>query len=111
MAEPTLTEVFGANATQDANTLIISKADLAAVGLTPSATNRAEALLVALIKKWQLALNPTRQNENADIQITIEKGDFSSSIVFRNNASYRQDTYTINLQKVDTSAIVDPDDY
>lgn len=34
MAEPTLAQVFGENATQDGTQLIISKADLAAVGLT-----------------------------------------------------------------------------
>ncbi len=49
MAEPTLQQVFGANVTQDANTITISKADLASVGLTASANNRGEQLFTAIL--------------------------------------------------------------
>ncbi|MDZ8108984.1 MAG: hypothetical protein RM338_25630 [Nostoc sp. DedQUE12a] len=45
----TLTELFGASATQTATELVIKKADLVAVGLTPSANNTAEQLLVAIL--------------------------------------------------------------
>ncbi|WP_017317106.1 hypothetical protein [Mastigocladopsis repens] len=110
MAEPTLTEVFGLGASQTDAQLIISKADLAAVGLTPAANNRAEQLFVALLLKVQAYLNPTSQETNPDIQIIIEEGTFPS-IVFRNNQNYRQTTYTVNLQKLDNSSAIDPDDY
>lgn len=49
MAEPTLTQVFGSGATQDATTITISKSDLTEIGLTPDANNSAESLLIAEI--------------------------------------------------------------
>jgi hypothetical protein len=110
MAEPTLSEVFGAGASQTGTQLIISKADLAAVGLTAAADNRAEQLFVALLLKVSAYLNPTTQETNPEIQVTVEEGAFPS-IVFRNNQNYRQTTYTVNLQKLDTSIEIDPDDY
>ncbi|RAM50387.1 MAG: hypothetical protein C6Y22_17480 [Hapalosiphonaceae cyanobacterium JJU2] len=109
MAEPTLQQVFGANATQDANTITISKADLTPVGLTSSATNRAEQLFVAILLKAESYLNPTNQASDSDIQVTIDDGFVS--IVNRNSQNYRQSTYTIALQKLDTSSNIDPDDY
>lgn len=109
MAEPTLQQVFGANATQDANTITISKADLTPVGLTSSATNRAEQLFVAILLKAAAYLNPTTQTNDNDVQVTIESS--FPSITFRNNQNYRQNTYTVALQKLDTSSTIDPDDY
>ncbi|MBD2416084.1 hypothetical protein FACHB389_35505 [Nostoc calcicola FACHB-389] len=45
----TLQQLFGVNAVQTADELIIKKSDLSAVGLTPTANNRAEQLLVAIL--------------------------------------------------------------
>ncbi|MGI2909847.1 hypothetical protein AABK37_42490, partial [Hassallia sp. VBCCA 56010] len=67
----TLAQVFGDNATQDSSNLTISKADLAAIGLTASSNNTAESLLVALILKAASYLNETNQSTNNDIQVTI----------------------------------------
>ncbi|MCF2146460.1 hypothetical protein IQ276_008350 [Desmonostoc muscorum LEGE 12446] len=47
----TLQDLFGVNAVQTATELVIKKADLVAVGLTPTATNHAEQLLVAIVLK------------------------------------------------------------
>lgn len=47
----TFLELFGVNAVQTADDLIIKKSDLSAVGLTPTANNRAEQLLVAILLK------------------------------------------------------------
>jgi hypothetical protein len=47
----TLQELFGVNAVQTADELIIKKSDLSAVGLTPTANNRAEQLFVAILLK------------------------------------------------------------
>ncbi|MEH1971108.1 hypothetical protein [Nostoc sp.] len=47
----TLQELFGVNATQTATELVIKKADLVAVGLTPQTNNRAEQLVVAILLK------------------------------------------------------------
>lgn len=109
MAEPTLIALFGPNAVQDANSITISKTDLATVGLTPSANNSAEALFTAIVKKAGSVLTVSGQDSNPDQSITIEDG--FPSIVQRNELNYRQNSKTINFQKVDTQSEIDPDDY
>lgn len=111
MAEPTLQQLFGANAAQTATTLTISKADLSSVGLTASATNTAESLFVALVLNWKQQLTEASQTNNPDQSITITDGFPPQSLVTRNNQQYRQNSYAVNLQKPDTSALIDPDDY
>ncbi|MDZ7953338.1 hypothetical protein [Nostoc sp. DedQUE09] len=49
MLSLTLAQLFGVNASQTATELVIQKADLVAIGLTPQSNNRAEQLLVALL--------------------------------------------------------------
>lgn len=111
MPEPTLTQVFGTNATQTSTTLTISKTDLASTGLTASANNTAESLVVAILLQASNYLNSTNQTStNTDIQVTIEDSGYPS-ITTRNNANYRQITYNVNLQKPDTGSTIDPDDY
>jgi hypothetical protein len=109
MAEPTLQQVFGAGANQTSTVLTIAKADL--TGLTASANNTAESLLVAIILKAQAYL--TQANFDADIDQSIVITDSFSSFTTRgaNNTAYRTDSKTINLSKVDASATIDPDDY
>lgn len=107
MAEPTLQEVFGAGATQTGTTLTIAKADFP--NLTAAADNRAEQLFVALLLKAQVALTPTRQDTNPEQSITIEES--FQSLVTRNNQQFRQITKSVNLQKLDATVGIDPDDY
>lgn len=45
----TFIELFGVNAVQTADEVIIKKSDLSAVGLTPTANNSAEQLFVAIL--------------------------------------------------------------
>ena len=112
MPEPTLTQIFGAAATQSATTITIAKADLASVGLTASATNTAESLLVALLLKAKEVLTPIAAETNPDQSLTIVQPDFNfQTLVSRNNTTYRQSSYSINLQKLDTDNLIDPDDY
>lgn len=112
MAEPTLTQIFGAGATQTATTLSIAKADLAAVNLTASATNTAESLFVALLLMAKNNLTPAAQETNPDQSITVAQADFNfQTLIERNNQTYRQSTYSVNLQKLDTGNTIDPDDY
>lgn len=110
MAEPTLQEVFGANASQNLTTLTITKADLASVGLTASATNTAESLIVAILLKAKVELNDTKQATNSDIQITVEQSAFPQ-IISRNSQNYRQITFNVDLQTIDNSFSIDPDNY
>jgi archaellum component FlaF (FlaF/FlaG flagellin family) len=107
MAEPTLQNLFGASATQTATTLTIAKADL--TGLTPSANNTAESLLVAIL--LLAAENATQEAQDADPdrQIVIERG--LDSLVTRNNQTYRSYSYTVDMQRIDTGSTVSPSDF
>lgn len=109
MAEPTLSSVFGANATQTATTITIDKADLP--GLTAAANNTAESLLTGLLLRAQLGL--TQVGFDADIDQSIYIASGFPSFTFRgiNNDSYRVDQLTVNLAKPDTAGTIDPDDY
>lgn len=112
MSEPTLAQVFGPNATQDTTTVTISKADLAAVGLTASVANTPESLVAAIVLKTAVYLNPVTQETNTDIQITIEDSGYPQ-IVTRgtNNTRYRQTTYNVNFQTPDILYSLDPDNF
>lgn len=110
MAEPTLIEVFGAGATQDATTVTIAKADLASVGLTASASNSAESLLVALILKAQTYLNDTNLATNIDQSVSITTAT-TPTFTNRNNAVYIRDAISIEIDKPSPSLAIDPDDY
>lgn len=110
MAEPTLTQVFGAGAVQDATTFTITKADL--TGLTASANNSAESLFVAILLKAKSYLTTVNYEANIDQSVVIETPGFNAqSLVTRNNAQYRQYSETVNLYKVDSSSAIDPDDF
>lgn len=109
MAEPTLLTVFGSSATQSATELIISKADLVAVGLTASATNTPESLLAAIIALAKLTLTELSFDSNMDQSIAIVDG--TDSLVTRGTTTYRRSTRTIEFYKVDNSGTFDPDDY
>jgi|SRR6478672_7437774 len=109
MAEPTLTAVFGPNAVQDADSLTLSKTDLATVGLTPAANNKAEGLLAAIIRIAENSLTTTAQETNPDQSITIEDG--FPSLIDKDGTAYRRNQKTINFDKPDTQSSIDPDDY
>lgn len=112
MAEPTITQVFGSGATQTATTLTIHKAALATVGLTADANNTAESLFVAMLLLAKNQLTVANQVLNVEQGITVADQDFDfQTLVSRNNAIYRQTTYSIKLQKVDTASVINPNDY
>ncbi|MDZ7953339.1 hypothetical protein [Nostoc sp. DedQUE09] len=109
--EPTLTAVFGANATQDADTLTISKADLTSTGLTPGANNTAESLLIALMLKFKAALTDAGKDTNIDQSVAVVDG-FSPSITTRNDAIYLRNTISVEIDRVLTgAATIDPNLY
>ncbi len=111
MAEPTITQIFGAGAAQTATTITINKADLAAAGLTASASNTAESLLAAILLTAKGYLTQANFDANTDQSITILPG--FNSIVQRidgtNTTEYRQFQYNFNAHKLDNTAL-DPDD-
>ncbi|WP_088243873.1 hypothetical protein [Calothrix rhizosoleniae] len=109
MSEPTLTEVFGANATQDASTVTINKADLP--GLTASATNTAESLLAAIFIQAAIALTQTKFDSDTDVSVYIESGFSSFTNRGANNDRYQVDPLTINFAKLNLETGLNPDDY
>ena len=109
MAEPTLTQVFGANATQTATELILNKADFAAIGLTADAANSAESLLAAIVALAQEYLTEANRDLNTDQSIYIENG--LASLITRGDDTFRQQNKSITFEKLDTQSNFDPDDY
>jgi hypothetical protein len=107
MAEPTLQEIFGANATQTATDLVIKKSDLTT--LTATSDNRGESLLVAILLKAKAQLTQTNFDSNLDQNVLLADG--YSSLTTRGNVQYRQDQISITLAKPDLNSTIDPDDY
>ncbi|MFK8182324.1 MAG: hypothetical protein AB8B99_03040 [Phormidesmis sp.] len=113
MAEPSISDLFGANSTQDATTITINKSDLAAVGLTANATNTAESLLAAILKHARGALSQSNFDSNLDQSIVIADG--FGGFTSRDDGSgaqipYVQRQLTITFSSVDSGS-VNPDDY
>jgi hypothetical protein len=109
MAAPTLTQVFGANASQTSTTITINKADLAAVGLTASANNTADSLLAAIIAQAETALADTNVATNTGQTIGISDGFPSITIISGSN--YLVNSKTVNFYKPFSTSTFDPDDY
>ncbi|WP_373525087.1 hypothetical protein [Nostoc sp.] len=109
--EPTLIEVFGANATQTADTLTISKIDLTSTGLTASATNTAESLLIAIMLKFKTTLTDEARDLNIDQSVAVVDG-FSPSITTRNDLIYLRNTISVEIDRLLAGAnTIDPDLY
>lgn len=109
MAEPTLAEVFGANASQTATTLTIDKGDLSPTGLTPSATNTAESILAAIIKRLLSNLTVEYQLLNPDQSISLQ---IANPTIYQSphGDRYRQ-TIVISFDSPHTDPGLVPDDY
>jgi hypothetical protein len=114
MAEPTLTDIFGTGALQDATTLTIQKSALQAVGLTVSANNKAEALLSAILKLAAVTLTSDSRDNNIDQSILVDTGNtpsFTTRTSGTTTNTYIRDTITVELDKLYSSTGIDPDDY
>ena len=111
MAEPTIQQLFGATATQDATSLTIQKSDL--IGLTASATNTAESLLAGLVARWAAKQNVANQAANPEQNITAVPG--FDSIAYRTiggtSTAFYQKVINITLQSVNRSEPIDPNAY
>lgn len=109
MSEPTLQEIFGANATQSATTITIDKANL--TGLVASATNRAESLFAALIATAATNMTTTARESNPDRSIAIENG--FDRIVYRGSpqVAYAETSRTVTFHKLNPAAGISPMDY
>lgn len=110
MTKPSLTDVFGAGATQDVSTITIRKSDLA---ITASSSNDAESLLTAILNKSAANLTATNYASNPDQQLSIVPG--FASIVYRQisgvSTAYFNQQLTVNFSKISTLSGVVADDY
>ena len=110
MAEPTLTAVFGANATQDGTTLTITKADLASSGYTPSGTDSAEKILAAIIDKARTALTSTAADTNPDQSIVFDDNPFFTGTE-RASTRFTRLSLTVNFDTAVSLTGIVPDNY
>jgi len=110
MLNLTLAQVFGANATQDATTLTIQKADL--LGLTAAADNRGEQLLVGMLlqlhQHFEGVLTDQEGNSiidqraitvNFDNRVLYEKLDlwfWKRQFIKRQERNYLLDTFILS---------------
>lgn len=111
MAEPTLVQIFGAGATQDATSLTIQKSSLATVGLTASANNTAESLIVAILLNAEAGIGEDERDANIDQNVAVSIGT-SPNTTTRNNEIYLRNTISIEIDKLLPAATtIDPDDF
>ncbi len=110
MAEPTLQEIFGAGATQDATTITILKSDLP---MTAAATNRGEQCFAAIVKKASTNLTSANFATNENQSITIAPG--FDSLTYRTIGTVQntllQTQLNVNFSKIQPTSGVTPDDY
>jgi hypothetical protein len=110
MADYTIQELFGSGATQNSTSITIQKADL--TSLTPSVSNTAESILVALLVDIWLGIL-TLENYNADIdhQIYIS----SAAAFFQNRGTpavrYLLDNFTFTFAEENPAVPLDPDNF
>jgi len=111
MAEPLLTEIFGANATQTATTLTITKADFVVNSLTPLAANTAESLLVAILLKCRIALTEEARLTNLPLRNVTAVYSGQDLIDQGGTNIFLRDTLQVSMYRLTTISAIDPDNY
>lgn len=111
MAEPAVTEVFGAGAFDDASALTITKLDMSNIGLTNTTNNKAEGMLVAiLLRASNVLTDANRLTDLVNRNVTINYS--GQDLVDQGGGNvFLRDTYQISLYKPTTVAPIDPDNY
>ena len=98
MPEPTLTDVFGANATSGAVLLTINKEDLASTGLIADEGNSAESLVVALVMKFANTLTETqRATDTGTRNVTVSYA--GQDTINQLGTQYQRDVWNIVAYK------------
>ena len=109
--EPTLVQVFGSGATQTETQFIINKADLAEVGLTPSETNTAESLFVAIQLKAREHLTETNFQSNTEQNLYYSDGFPTFASKGEPPDNWRVEQIQWNIGKLNQGTTFNPDDY
>ncbi|MDZ8227527.1 hypothetical protein [Nostoc sp. ChiVER01] len=84
MEQLSLAQLFGKGAVQDATKLVIKKEDLALTGLTPTANNRAQQLIVALALQVLTVFQGSFIDENGNLIVD----EFNNPISYSNRDNY-----------------------
>jgi phosphomannomutase len=111
MTQPTLQEVFGANATQTATEIVIKKSDLPFTALVE---NNGEQVAAALAKKLQSTMTRAAFDTDADRSIYAEKtalNSLSYRTIGTNTESLIISTLALNFAQVQPVVDITPDLY
>lgn len=118
MAEKSIAQIFGPGATRLANGattsssgLFIPDSVLVAAGLATPSTATAEGHLAAIILQSKTVLTQAAFDADTDQSIYVASGFSSFTTRGTNNDAYRIDQLIFNLAKIDSNAILDPDNY
>jgi hypothetical protein len=116
VAEPGLIDIFGGSASntstyQTAGIVQFDKTGtgLESVGLSPSASNTAESILVALILKAKEQLTQTNFDNNIEQQVIITER--SRDTIQRNGLTWSRINLNVALHLLVDNTTIDPDDY
>jgi len=117
MAELSLQNVFGASATQNATTLTLNKAELAALvtaagfTYTPTANDGVEKLFSALVFAASLNLNTTQRAVDTATRNIEINAPSAPAIIATTTGIFQRDSWTFNLFKPYTYAPLSSNDY
>jgi len=108
MAEYTLSDLFGAGASQDATSITIQKSDL--TGLTAAAVNTAESLVVALVLLWmQTATETNRLADDANRNLAVTSA--GTDLYQGSTQTWLRSSIAVILYDPYTVPAIDPDNY
>ncbi len=118
MPEKTIAQIFGtgasrlaSGATTSSGGLFIPDSALTSAGLATPSTATAEGHLVAIVLQARTVLTQTTFDTDIDQSIYVSSGFKSFTTRGTNNDDYRVDQLTLNLTKIDSGSILDPDNY
>lgn len=110
MAEPTISEVFGASSNGGTEGLNISQTIGDEFGVPDTGVLTAEGWLVTILLKARQVL--TEENRNLDVnnrQVTIV--DSGQDLFNQNGVNYRRQAFTVLLYKPEPLDAINPTDY
>lgn len=113
MPKLAITDIFGQNVTQTNNDLVVSKIDLATVGLIASNNNEGSDLLVALLKLAGLTATPTRRNNDFDILIAVnmneeETPEYIDRTIGEESKLYERNVISVELDQLYIKPPINP---
>lgn len=110
MPEPLLTDVFGANATQNGTTITIAKADLTSTGFVAATSNTAESIVVAMLMRFANTLTETqRATDTVARNVTVTYA--GQDTINQAGTQYRRDVWSAVAYKTSSIIAVTPGDY